>query len=206
MDQTFTVDDVVSQFVDADYAPERREPKEGVYYEFAVKDTVIKRAKAGHLMAKITVEARDAEDAKMFTQWINAPLPVALGDVTPPDYAKKIFLGTMRPFFPDNAAYDMRVQDTSSKKSVYLKDGQPVNGKEYDDAMIRQNRANAQVAVDMAKVFIAADDEEAPFSDLNGTRFFGRVEKKGDFTNVRDCQIQLPEGTDVVYDRTEAFG
>lgn len=203
---SFSVDDIVSQFVDADYTPERREPKEGVWYEFAVKDTVIKRAKAGHLMAKITVEARDADDAKMFTQWINAPLPVALGDVTPPDYAKKIFLGTMRPFFPETAAYDMKQQDSVSKKSVYLKDGQPVNGKEYDEAVIRQNKANAQVAIDMAKAFVAADDEEALYNGLDEVRFFGRLEKKGDFTNVRDCQIQLPEGTDVVYDRTVAFG
>lgn len=205
MENAFSVDDIVTQFVDADYAPERREPKLDVWYEFAVKDTVIKRAKAGHLMAKITIEARDAEDAKMFTQWINAPLPVALGDVTPPDYAKKIFLGTMRPFFPEHAAYDMKMQDTSSKKSVYLKDGQPVNGKDYDDAVIRQNKANAEVAIDMAKAFVQADDEEAVYSGLDGVRFFGRLEKKGDFTNVRDCQIQLPEDTKVIYDRTEAF-
>lgn len=202
----FSVNDIVSQFVDADYTPERREPKLDTWFEFAVKDTVIKRAKAGHLIAKITVEARDADDAKMFTQWINTPLPVALGDVTPPDYAKKIFLGTMRPFFPTTAAYDLKVQDTVSKKSVYLKDGQPVNGKDYDEAVIRQNKANAQVAVDMARVFVEADDEEATFTGLDGVRFFARLEKKGDFTNVRDCQIQLPEDTNVVYNRTEAFG
>lgn len=205
MSSVFSVDDLVSQFVDADYAPERQEPKENVYFEFAVKETTIKRAKAGHLQAKITVEAKDADDAKMFTQWINVPLPVALGDMTPPDYAKKVFLGTMRPFFPEHAAYDMKVQDNASKKAIYLKDGQPVNGKDYDEAVIAQNKHNAEIAIDMARTFVQADDDEAEYPGLDGVRFFGTIEKKGDFSNVRNCQIQLPEGTEVVYSRKEAF-
>lgn len=201
----FSIDDIVLDFVDKDYAPERREPKEDVYFEFMVKQCVIKRAKAGHLIAKITVEALDADENPMFKQWVNTALPVSVGNITPPEYAKSIFLSTMRPLLPENAAYDIKLQDPASKKWTYYKDGKVVNGKELDTAIIAQNRSNAVIARGMAEAFVQADDEEAEFNELNGTHFFAKVVKKGDFMNVKGLEVDVPDGTNVVYDKAEAF-
>lgn len=202
---SFSIDDIVMDFVDKDYAPERKEPKEGVYYEFQVKRTTIKRAKAGHLQAVVQVEALDANGNPMFLKWINLALPVSVGDMTPPEYAKKIFLGTMRSLCPENAAYDSKRQDPVSKKWTYFKGDAPVNTEDYDHAVIDQNRANANVARDMAKAFVEADDDEAGFDGLNGNKFFGRLERKGDFTNIKGMDVSVPEGSEVIYDRAEAF-
>jgi hypothetical protein len=201
----FTIDDIVLDYLDKDYAPERREPKENVFFEFEVKQCVVKRAKAGHLMAKITVEALDADGSPMFKQWINTALPVSVGDVTPPDYAKKIFLSTMRPLLPDNAAYDIKLQDPASKKFTYYKNGEVVKGKEFDEAVIKQNRANAAIAKHMAAAFVQSEDDECEFDGLNGNHFFGKVEKKGDYTNVKYMEVDLPEGSEVIYQKAEAF-
>lgn len=202
---SFTIDDLVLDFADKDYAPERKEPKENVYFEFQVKQCVIKRAKAGHLAAKITVEALDADGSPMFKQWINTALPVSVGDVIPPDYAKKIFLSTMRPLLPENAAYDIKMQDPASKKWTYYKGGNVVNGKAFDEAVIAQNRANGAIAKDMAVAFIQSEEDECDFDGLNGNHFFGKIEKKGDYTNVKYMEVDLPEGVNVCYDKKEAF-
>ena len=203
---TFSIDDIVMDFAEKDYAPERKEPKEGVYFEFNVDECTVKRAKAGHLMAKIKLSALDANGDSMFPQWINLALPVSVGDMTPPDYAAKIFLGQMRALKPENAAFDMKQQDPVSKKWTYMKGGEPVKAEDYNTAVTDQNRANGTVARDMAAAFIEADADEAAYDGLTGNRFFARVEKKGDFTNVKGLEIALPEGVPVVYERAEAFG
>lgn len=202
---SFNVDDLVCDFDEKDFAPQRDEPKENVWFEFETKSTKIKQAKAGHLQATIEVEALNADGNPMFKKWINTPLPVSMKDISPPKQSLSIFLSTMRPFFPETAAYDTKLKDPVSKKTVYMKDGQPVNGKAYESAVTEQNRSNAAIAKEMAVAFVTGDDDEVIFDGLNGRRFYAKIEKKGDYSNVKHMEINLPEGEEAVYSREEAM-
>lgn len=205
MTTTFTVDDIALDYSEKDYEPQRPEPKADTYFEFEVKSARVKQHKDGYLTASLTVNALSDTGSTMFTKFINLAVPVAIRGISAPDWAKNIFLNTLRPLFPELAPYDMVEQDPVTGKNIYLKDGAPLKGKAYDEAQKASNKLIGAMAVDFAKAFITSGEDEASLEVLKSRRFFGQVKKSGDFTNVVKMRSSAPtEGA--CYDRKQAFG
>lgn len=209
MSAVHSMDSISLGFTDDDYKADRPEPKTDVFFEWRIGDAIIKRAKSGkYLSVVLKVEALDGNGSAMFPKWINLAVPVSIpGEgIECPDYSKKMFLDSLRPLFPELGAYDRVDTDAISGRRVYMKDGQPLTGKDFDVAKMESNRKVGAMAKDFAQAWLDSGDKTSLDIFLD-RKFFGilKSSKDGQYTNVSKMRSEPPADASVVYDRKDAY-
>lgn len=202
----FTLDDITLTYAEEDYKPQRAQPKIGVTFEFEVLAASVEQSRQGHIQAKLTLSALDGEGREMFKKYLNVPLPVSIRDITAPDYAKGMWSSMSAPFFPKLAAYDKIELDAATGKKIYSKFDIELTGKEFDEAVIAQRKALAEVAKNVARSWVE-DGDGAHLDQFTGKRVFAKLKhsKDGKYVNVDRMYSEVPAEEEVCYDRNEAM-
>lgn len=202
---SFSLDDITLEYSQEDYKPQSRQPKCDVWFEFEVTSAKTEQSPKGFLQVKAEAEALDSNGKKMFKKYVNIPMPISIGEHAAPTYAKGLWLMNVVPLFPEHLAYDGIKKDPITGKMVYFKGDEKLQGKEYEEAMTKQNRIIGEMARDIAKAWIS--DPEEPVSSFVGKRFFAKLIKSKDekYTNIDRPYGIAPSGEDICYDAKEAM-
>ncbi len=203
----FTLDDLTVEFSKEDYTPQRKEAKTGVWYEWKISSASIKmNEKNKYLQVNCEAEALDGDGKKMFKKYLNIAVPVSVGENTAPTWAKGLWLAQVVPLFPEHIAYDAIEKDIVTGKMVYLKGGQQLKGKAYEDAVTEQNSIIGPMAKDVAVEWIR-DGDGAVIESFLGKRFFGQLKSdpSGKYVNIDRMYPFAPNGAEVCYDKKEAL-
>lgn len=203
---SINVDDITSQFSDADFEPKRPELREEVFFEMKVDKARITQAKSGHLQLVMQLAVLDGDAKKMGTVFNNVALPVSYKGVAPHWDAKTGFLRNIKPLVPELSAYDTVETDPATGKKVYRKGGEVVSPAAFNAA----DKAIADKAVELAKAFAQAaanGETEVEATDLIGKHIFAtlkRSEKNG-YVNTNLGKITSRQPDEVIYDRKMAY-
>lgn len=202
---SFSLDSITLEYSQDDYKPQRREPKCDVWFEFEVTSAKTEQSPKGHLQVKLEAEALDSAGKKMFKKYSNIPMPVSIGEHAAPTYAKGLWLMNVVPLFPEHLAYDSIRKDSITGKMVYFKGDAKLEGKEYEEAMTKQNRTIGEMARDVAKSWIT--DPEAQVGSFVGKRFFAKLKASADgkYTNIDRPYGIAPADEEICYDAKEAM-
>lgn len=202
---SFSMDDITLEYSQDDYKPQRREPKCNVWFEFEVTSAKTEQSPKGHLQVKMEAEALDSSGKKMFKKYVNVPMPISIGEHAAPTYAKGLWLMNVVPLFPEHLAYDSIQKDPITGKMIYFKGDIKLEGKEYEEAMTRQNKTIGEMARDVAKAWIS--DPEQPVESFQGKRFFAKLKSStdGKYTNIDRPYGIAPSGEEICYDAKEAM-
>jgi hypothetical protein len=148
----------------------------------------------------------DGDGKKMFQKYINIPMPVSIGENTAPDYAKFMWLNSVRPLFPEHAPFDKVEKDAITGKNVFYKNGEVVKGKAYEDAVTAANMAIGSLAKDVAREWVESGDN-TPVAAFVDKCFFAKLKASKDakYVNVDRMYTEAPDGEEVCYDRTVAL-
>lgn len=205
----FSIDDITTMFNEADFESKSHKLRDGVVFAWEVSQVCVKKARDGYLMLNIKLDAKDGDNRTMGVQYENIPLPVSYLGAQPGDWAKRMFISKMMPFFPDRAAFDTKQVDPVTGKTVYSKCGVPVD---YALAKKDMTLAFSNLAVDLAKTYHAEAKDDQPVDvvpELKGRLLYGSLAttSKGEksYTNLHKLSAAAPIGADVVYDRSIAF-
>ncbi|HST79342.1 MAG TPA: hypothetical protein VLN58_12710 [Verrucomicrobiae bacterium] len=203
----FTLDDLTVEFSKEDYRPQRREPKLQTWYEWNISSASIKMSDKNFLQVNCEAQALDSDGNQMFKKYLNIAVPVSVGQNTAPTYAKGLWLMQVTPLFPEHVAYDAVEKDEITGKYVYLKNGEQLKGKAYDDAITAQNEAIGAMAKEVAVEWIR-DGDGAVIEPFLGKRFFAQLKKdaSGKYTNIDRMYCIAPKDAEVCYDKKIALG
>lgn len=205
----YSIDELTLDFAEADYKPQSRELTTGLFYEWEINAATIKQqdeTKGGHLAMSIECKALDSDGKQMAKKWLYVALPVSIGENSSPVWAKGMWLGSIRPLYPEWAPYDSVEKDPITDKRVYMKDGKPLKGKEYDVAITEANKKVGALAKEFAKEWIENGDGHK-IEAFAGKKFFAKlkVDKSGKYTNFDWMQANAPTDEEVCYDRKVAL-
>jgi hypothetical protein len=202
----FTLDDLTVEFSQEDYKPQRREPKLGIFYEWKISSATIKMSDRKFLQVNCEAQALDGDGNQMFKKFLNIAVPVSVGENVAPTYAKGLWLMQVTPLFPEHVAYDGVEKDVITGKFVYLKGGEVLKGKAYDDAITAQNEAIGSMAKDVAVEWIR-DGDGTVIESFLGKHFFAQLKKdsSGKYTNIDRMYCVAPKDVAVCYDKKEAL-
>ena len=203
----FTLDDLTVEFSKEDYTPKAREPKTGVWFEWKIASASIKMGKNNYLQVNCEAEALDGDGRKMFKKYLNIAVPVSVGENAAPTWAKGLWLAQVVPLFPEHLAYQAIEKDELTGKMTYLKDGEVLKGKAYEEAFTKQNEAIGAKAKEVAIEWIR-DGDGAIIEDFLGKAFFAQVKSDatGKYFNIDRMYHAAPQGAEVCYDKTKAIG
>lgn len=203
----FTLDDLTVEFSKEDYTPRAREPKTGIFYEWNIANATIKMGKNNYLQVNCEAEALDGDGKRMFKKYLNIAVPVSVGEHAAPTWAKGLWLSQVIPLFPEYLAYDAVEKDEITGKMVYLKDGEILKGKAYEEAFTKQNEAIGSMAKDVAVEWIR-DGDGAVIESFLGKKFFAQVktDAAAKYYNIDRMYAFAPKDAVVCYDKKEAIG
>lgn len=203
----FSIDDITLEYSQEDYKPQSNAPKPNTWFEFKVAQATVTKHANNYLAVKMVCDALDGDGKKMFSKNIFAAMPVSVGEeISAPAWAKGLWLQNIRPLYPEHSPFDEKVKDPITGKTAYLKDGQPLKGKDYEAAVVASNKAIGAMAKGIARGWVENGDGHAVDEFLNCT-FFAQVkaDKTGQYTNIDKAAAMLPKGEDACYDRKAAM-
>lgn len=203
----FTLDDLTVEFSKEDYTPSQRQPKCGIWYEWNITNASIKMHDKGYLQVNCECDALDQDGKRMFKKYLNIAVPVSVGTNTAPTWAKGLWLSQVVPLFPEHVAYDTVEKDDITGKMAYLKDGEKLSGKAYEEAFTKQNEAIGSKAKEVAVEWIR-DGDGTVIEDFLGKKFFATLKSdpSGKYTNVDRMYCFAPKGVEICYDKKTALG